>query len=86
MPKQISFRGILELDDGSFRRTENILQSPELQRRCVEQRELKKIIRLFEKHNLDPANLAYAPQFGRGHGREELGDSFNASTSQNPPA
>ena len=61
MPRQISFRGILELDDGSFRRTENILQSPELQRRCVEQRELKKIIRLFEKHNLDPANLAYAP-------------------------
>jgi hypothetical protein len=57
MPRQIGFRGFLEMDDGRFCRTEDILQSPELQRHCVEKRELRKIVKLFEKHNLDPFNL-----------------------------
>jgi hypothetical protein len=57
MPKQVSVRGFLEMDDGSFCCTKNVLRSPELQKRCIEQRELKKIIRLLEKHNIKPSDL-----------------------------
>ena len=55
--RQISFRGFLEMDDGNFYTTEAILASPDLQKRCIEQRELKKIIRLLEKHGIEPSDL-----------------------------
>ena len=51
-PRQISFRQLLEMDDGSFCMTENLLQSPERRKHCIEKRELKKIIRALAKHNL----------------------------------
>jgi len=57
MPEQLSFRGYLEIDNGNFCCTEKILESPELQKRCIEQRELKKIMRKLEKHNPTPADL-----------------------------
>lgn len=60
MPKQqtVAIRAFLEMDDGTFCTAEKVLQSPELQKRCIEQRELKKIMRLLERYNLKPAELA----------------------------
>jgi hypothetical protein len=62
MPKQIGIRAFLEMDDGAFCATSRILQSPELQKRCIEKRALKRIVRLLEQHNLTPADLKKSPK------------------------
>jgi len=57
MTKSLSIRAFLEMDDGAFCSIEHLLKSPEHQKHCVEKRELKKILRLLEKNNLNPSNL-----------------------------
>jgi hypothetical protein len=50
--RPVSYRALLELDDGSFVHTHDILLAPELQRRCKEKRTLNAIIRRLRKAGL----------------------------------
>ena len=59
--RKLSFRAYLEIEDENGERvavsTSKILQSPELQDRCVEKAALRRIINRLQKHGLGPSQL-----------------------------